>query len=90
MILFLELKLYLNEIITHLSMEELLTNPQCSESAKRLEQSIWRLKPSREVTEEIKNEFDNLFNSISDFERRRNQDLNQAILLVRHRIDNLV
>ena len=89
MVLFRELKLYLNEIITHLSLEELLTNPTCSESAKRLEDSIWRLRPAKGVEEEIKAEFYNLFDSISHCERRRNQELNQAILIVRNRIENL-
>ena len=84
-----ELKLYLNEIILHLSVEELVTNPRLSGFARRLEELIWKLRLSGVLSGEIKAEFNNLIHSISHSERRKNQDLNQTILLVRNRIQKL-
>ena len=84
-----ELKLYLNEIILHLSVEELVTNSRLSSFARRLEELIWNLRLSGALTGEIKAEFNNLIHSISQSERRKNQDLNQTILLVRNRIQKL-
>jgi hypothetical protein len=82
-----EINILFKEILVHLPVDELLTNPDLIRCAKSWETTLWHLRWSNKKSLEFA--FDKLVNSIPSRERKRNQDLNQTIAILRTKIKKL-
>lgn len=75
------------DILVHLPVDELLTNPDLIRCAKSWETTLWHCRWSNKKS--LKFDFDKLIRAIPSRVRRDNQDLNQSIHILKNKIENL-